>query len=169
MSKEGSVPALWGKNNRTPHPPNRHAKNANKQNQPHKQNQNHKKKTPSRKTQEYQSEVKAFSSAKVMSTFKWTTASKPLKHIALNPPSCGSIGGSSKISRLPKYCCLLGNNILMLPRTIQDADLMYKFIVKHCNISLLGGGNASVLSGAKIFGQGSLSEVLITALSLNDT
>lgn len=136
MSKEGSIPALWGKNNRAPHPPNRHAKNANKQNQSTNKTKTTKKKPPRRKTQ-YQSEVKAFSSAKVMSTFKWTAASEPLKHIALNPPTCGSIGGSSKISRLPKYCCLLGKNILMLPSTIQDADLMYKFIVKHCNISLL--------------------------------
>jgi len=57
----------------------------------------------------------------------------------------------------------------MLPSTIDDSYLIYTFIVKHCNLSLLVEGNAPVLNGAKIFGQGSLSKSLITALSLNDS
>lgn len=122
-----------------------------------------------KKSQGYETKVKAFSQAKVTSTFKWTATSESLKCILSNPPSYGSIGGSSKISIIPKYFCLLGKNILMLPSTIQDSDLIYKFIVKLCNISLLGEGNARVLNGAKVFGQGSLSKLLITALSLNDT
>jgi len=63
-----------------------------------------------KKPQVYNSMVKALSQAKVMSAFKCTATSESLERILLNPPSYGSIGGSSKISRLPKYFCLLGMN-----------------------------------------------------------
>lgn len=74
------------------------------------------------------------------------------------------------VQKCPDYqniSCLLGMNILMLPTTIQDSDLIYEFTEKQCNNCLSGEGNGQVLSGAKVFEQGFHPTFLVIALSLS--
>lgn len=75
------------------------------------------------------------------------------------------------VQKFPDYLnisCLLVMSILMLPTTMQDSDLIYKFIVKQYNNCLSGKGNGQILSGAKVLGQGFHSTFLVIALSLSD-